>query len=680
MVQRGDLTPQGQQPEGSRQVQHLGGQLLPPGVLKDSAILSIIPDSVRDYSYMRREDFTVGYFVKKLLDVQREVGRTLNAENEAGVLLKGRFGVEARELMPVPKGMTVVPISPQEQALYEDRAGSREAAACMGAPVSLEMWHTQGDGGDAFSGGKGRMPPSAKLDIEHLPMMARTFGYTGVAFHTWLDAHPDDIRALSLNLLMRDCKINSAFHGAFHGPIFARGAMSSEYREVRHLAKLLKQEGQLISMLGWDPATAIEEQLKGDLGQAKIDELREKNVVVDALKEVSAGRKNLDDALKTALTNAGVEKADAVVGKLLKTVVDKPGCAEVCDWDGTDGKAVMEAHTKPASLLGLGKGELKPSLAEYLHGVVSVDSEKPITRMDLLVQEKIERILMTGGLGVIKIEPKYQDPSEMTEADITAVLEVKSRVEQGIKDIFGAQILSENPAIPKKEYEQELAKRYKPYEGCITCQIEEGHSRQMPGRRASADVEIAIHEKALARAYHENWSPEATFLGDPDHPALVNPDMIRRHYVLLKAGLIGPDSDPQRRITTEFDMAPHFWDTVHGFQASREAVNVSVAIARNLIKIESMMQATGTLTPSEREIQDACGTLPKNQGTFQMGDTGRIFQVWSRAFAMPTEGLKHIPVAEDAEKFRHLIGRPYNIAKPTAEIERMVGDQLAVVT
>ena len=508
-------------------------------------------------------------------------------------------------------------------------------------------------------------------------MMASIFGYTGVAFHTWLDVHPEDLRALSLNLAVRDLKINSAFHGAFHGPIFAMGAMSSEFREVRHLAKYFKQEGQLISMLGWDPATAIEEKLKGSLGQAKIDELRSSGAVYSALETAREVGGKLDVALVRALMQHGVTNARDVVGKVLGEVVDRSACAEVCDWDGTDGKMLLEAHSKPASLLGLGKAEL--AFLSLITEKPAADLERGITRMDLLVMEKVERIMMTGGLGVIKIEPKFEDPSKMTEADIEAVIEIRNRVVKGIKNVIGAQIMAQIPKIYKRDYEAELERRSKIYEGCITCQIEEGHSRQMPGRLASADVEIGLHEKALARAYHENWSQNATFLGDPDFTVLVNPDSIRRHYVLLKAGLIGPESNPKDRITTEFDMAPHFWDTVYGFQASRNAVNTSIAIARNVLRVERMMQATGMLTDSEREVQKVCGTLPKDQGIYQMTDTSRIFQALAYAYSLPLEGLEQIPAAEDSKKFRALIGRPYDIARPTAEIAEMARGELAAL-
>jgi hypothetical protein len=84
------------------------------------------------------------------------------------------------------------------------------------------------------------------------------------------------------------------------------------------------------------------------------------------------------------------------------------------------------------------------------------------------------------------------------------------------------------------------------------------------------------------------------------------------------------------------------------------------------------MRKRGDLFLEEREVQKACGTLEPNQNIFQVMDTARIFQIWSRAYSMPLEGLEHIPAAEDAEKFRKLIGRPYNLAKTTAEIEKMV--------
>jgi hypothetical protein len=148
--------------------------------------------------------------------------------------------------------------------------------------------------------------------------------------------------------------------------------------------------------------------------------------------------------------------------------------------------------------------------------------------------------------------------------------------------------------------------------------------------------------------------------------------MIRRHYFQLKAGLIGPDADPERKVTTEFDMAPHFWDVVDGFQASKNAVNVSIAIAQNLWKIEKRMQARGELSREQEEIQRMCGTLQENQGIFQMGDTSRIFHVWAHVFSMPLEGIQFVPAHEDSDRFRKLIGRPYNLAKTTAEIEQML--------
>ena len=639
--------------------------LMEPNVAAKKA-MEIVPDGVRGYLRMPREEFNFGYYVNQLFNVQREIGRTLDAENEAGILLEARFHTKPRELMPGPKGLEFVRVSEAEDELFNDRTGSRQAAACMGVDASLEMWHTQGNGGDAFSGGHGRMPPSAKLDIEHLPMMARMFGFTGVAFHTWLDVHPDDMRNLSLNLLARDQKINSAFHGAFHGPIFARGAMSSEFKEVRHLAKLLKQEGQLYSMLGWDPATAIEEQLKGLLGQEKTDEIRQKNVVVDALKDVSAGKKSLDAALTTALGAVGVENAGTFINKMLKAVVEKPGCAEVCDWDGTDGQMLMESHAKSASLLGL-EG-VRPSLSEFLRGEVTVDGDRKVTRMDLLIDEKVERILMTGGKIKIKIEPKFQDPSEMTEADIQAVLEVKKGVETKIKDYLGAQIISNSPSITAVDYQRELAERFKPYDGCITCQIEEGHSRQMPMRLASADVERAIQGGALAGAYHMNYSPSGSGLGDPDHTALVDNEMVRLMYVLAKDRRIGPNADPTKKVTMEFDMAPHFWDLVEGWQASRESVNVGVGIAMNLLKVEEAMRARGKLALEQEEIQRGLGTLRPDEGIFDMLDTGRISNAIARAHSMPIDGLQHIPAHEDAQKFRQLVGRPYDIALPTEEL------------
>jgi hypothetical protein len=639
-----------------------------PDTISRKVLDTVVPEDVKKYLGMKREEFTVGYYVQQLLDVQGEIARTLDGKNREGVLLEARFGTKARDLMPAAKGIKFVPVTDEETALFKDRADSRKAAASMGVDASLELWHTPGNGGDAFSGPHGRMPPSAKLDMEHLPMMASVFGFTGVAFHTWLDVHPNDMRNLSLNLLVRGKKINSAFHGAFHGPIFGRGAASSEFGEVRHLGGFLKDEGMLYSTLGWDPATALEQQLVRQIGQPKVDELREKNVVVEALQAARAGVGiTLGEALTTGLTGAGVDNAAKVVDNTLKTVVDKPGCAEVCDWDGTDGQTVMESHAKDARLLGLGKG--KVGLAGFLNGEVALDEGRKVTRMELLAEEKAGRILMTGGKIKIKIEPKFQDPSEMTESDVDAVLELKRRVEDKIKDYLGADILSKTPSISKVAYEKELAERFKPYDGCITTQIEEGHSRQMPMRTASRDVEKAIHGDALAGAYHMNWSPSGAGLGDPDHTAMVTEDMVRLMYVLAKDNRIGPDADPAKKVTMEFDMAPHFWDAVEGWQASRQAVNTGVGIALNLIRVEQDMKATGDLTTEQKTIQKCVGTLRPEEGVFDMLDTGRISMALSMAFSMPRIGTDHIPAHEDAQVFRKFVGRPYDIALPTADLE-----------
>jgi len=670
------------------------------GALVDKEILdTVVPDRLKRFLQLGPKERTVEFYLTELARVQGEIADTLDARNKAGVLLEARLGHKAREEVPGPRGIQFVPVSEEERKLYEQMAGFREAVASMGATFSLETWHPSGGAADGFAGPKARIPWPSRLDMEHLPMMAHVFGFTGVAGHTYLDQHPEDIRAFSLNLLARGLKWNSIFHGAFHGPIFAHGAMSSEAEETRFLARLLKQEAHLMSVLGWDAATAVEERLKDQLGQGKIDELRRDNVIVSALRD--RGDRPLGKALTAALDRAGVENAGAVVEKMLKSVVSKPGCAEVCDWDGTDGLSEMESYSKPASLLGLTAksivgltDELKPTLTEYLgKDVKFVDPNRPVTRMDLLVIEKIERILLTGGVAKIKIEPKFKDPSMMTEAGPDEVIEINRRVAQGIQYLFGAQILSENPAIGRKEFQAELAKRTEPYVEvnsntgelvcrCVTGQIEEGHERQMPFRRASRAVEKLLHHGVMAGAYHMNWSANATGEGDPDYSVLVNDDLVRLCYVLLKNRLVGPNADETRRVAFEFDMAPRMWECLTGFLGSMDAVNIGLDRAQNLLKIEKALQATGYLTPEEQELQAAFGRLALDQGVFDLVDNARAFNIFNLAQAMPpVEELKHPRIQEAVDAFRKLVGRPYRLTATTAELAAMpdVAKKLAAV-
>ncbi len=637
----------------------------------------VIPDSVREYLGKAPETFTLGFCVQQLLDTQALIGKTLRAENEAGRLLKARFGTLPLDLMPVANGLKFAPISEAEQHLFDACAPSREAGACMGMPFSLESWHLPGKGGDAFSGPHGRMAPGAKLDLVHLPMMASIFGFTGVAFHTWLDVHPDDLRAYSLNLLARKSRINSAFHGAFHGPIFSRGAMASDFSEVRYLAHLLKLEGQLITLLGWDAATAIEERLVAYLGGEEINKLRARvqadlsdDVVGNVLKKVQAGEGNLRDVLVAALKTAGIAgEIEQAVDRVLSWPVDADG-RQCCDWDGTCGQLLHESLVKPAIHLDLSADELRPSVRQAQAGMVRLPDDTPITKLDLLVFEKAVRIVVTGGRVAIKIEPKVFDPSEMVEADADVVNLIAERVERLIREWLTAKVRTEDPT--NVDWDKSVDALYAMYANCIAGQIEEGHAVQLNAKTGSRQIEILLSGGTLANAFHENFAPVGTGYGDPDFSAVVTLDSVRRHYFLIAAGLVGPNSNPSKRIATEFDMAPHHWDGVYGFLASINAVNTSIGIALNLRRIEAAMQKRGELDAWESDVQRRIGVLQPSQGIFSALDSGVIHNALSLAFGMNVEGLLLIPVAENTRQFREMIGRPNHEALPTAAIRAMV--------
>jgi len=639
--------------------------------------LAVIPDAVQRYLGMQPEAFTVGFCVQELLETQRDIAQTLAGENDPGALLKFRFGVLPATLMPAPKGLAFVPISDAERQLYLDMAGFREAAGCMRMLYSLEGWHLPGDGGDAFSGPKGRMSPNARLGLEHLPMMAYIFGYTGIAFHTWLDVHPDDLRAFSLTLLARGLKINSAFHGAFHGPIFARGAMSSPFSEVRYLARRLKREGQLLTLLGWDAATAIEEALIPHLPAGEIDRLRAKAIaeasvggdpVMNALKYVQRGKASLKQALVKALQDAGVQ--EDIEGAVEKALASKPDAKgrQCCDWDGTDGRLLHEALCVPASHLDLSSDELNG--VQALIRSTAPDPEASVSREDLLIYEKAVRIVVTGGLVRIKVEPKYFDPSAMAESNALAVTRIRDGVERLIRAWITAQVRAEQPGNPN--WDEEVERRFERYVGCIVCQVEQGHAVQQSLMTASGEVEVMLKDGTHGNAFHENHAPDGTGLGDPDYPTLVTVDSVRRHYWQIKAGMVGPNSDPARRISTECDMAPHFWDGVLGFLISINVVNTSIAIALLLIKVEAAMQKRGDLSDWEADVQKSCGVLQSGQGIFEVLDTGVIHAALALAFSMAAEGLELVAAAEGAARFRDMIKRPYNDALTTAAIRTMM--------
>ena len=632
-------------------------------------MLKFVPADIRAHLERGREDYTLSHYVTQLFRTQKLIADTLNADNEPGKMIQVMLGgKKPLTEMPGPRGTKVVPISPEEQKLYEECKELRKALASQGVNFSLEGWHIPGASGDGFAGPRGRIPKASQLDPEHLPMMARTFGFTGLAVHSWLDVHPDDMRAISLNLVERGLKFNSIFHGAFHGPTFSRGAMSNENPAIRHLAHLLKLEGQIYSTLGFDPATAIEEGLIEHIGRENVDNIRKNNLIVLALEEAKKGKRDLATILKQEVMGLlNIKGGHDAVDRLMGTVMGKPGCTEVCDWDGTDGLMLSEQWTKSRSSLGLRDDEITPSLDDYRAGQ-RIDPNQQVSRLDLLIEEKARRIVASGGLTRIKIEPKFHDPSDMIESSVEVVKDIKEGVEKKIKDWIGAMMYAEKAKWDKDDFDRELQSRFKPYEDRITIQIEEGHSVQNPIRPASTDVEKALQWGILADAYHENFSPPASGYGDPDFTIQVNPDMVKRLYALIKAGRLGPDSDPQKRMTIEFDMAPHFWDPVYGWLQAMRAVNQGIGQAMNVIKIENAMKATGQLSDYERYIQETMGTLDQDRGIYQQLDTGRIFNATNEP-APSLEELKPVQVHTMAKRFREEVAhRPYTIDMTSRQV------------